>query len=546
MTQLRELTRSIYHERQQSGSMLCAQHALNSLLQGNYFTAPDLAHLAKSVDSLERESLSVESYEETSANMDDTGFFSVQVMEQALKVWGLNLVRWRGEEMRRYQDQPYKQLAFILNLEQHWLTLRRFGPALPNVDEDPGEGHWFNLNSSLDRPEWISPLYLSMVLQQMETEGYSVFVVCQANPNAPIALPRVDADIIAATVDAQNGPRGEGSSNTRPGGSESEPSHEMNGFEDEDFELQAALQASLTGGDYAGMAANHHPVPAPSLRPAPPPPSSGFVPTPSAPTGALGLHGLNEDDIDDEGTAGSADPVAASMARNKAIMDQMRREQEAALRESYDDEIARFHSLRRPQGPSAPGGLGQGIGDVMRNAEVEEEHREMLRAIEESRREQRARADAGGAEIDEDDEADEDYIPPQERMPGSFGVTPATHQPVIPAAPHQQHHAVYDDEDAELQAALRASLETIPEGFTIPATPPPRRFTPVAEQESTPGHLPVPLPASTSDDLDEHDYSQDTDHDDEMSDAPAATSQVPSPVIDVDEMRKMRLARFGG
>ena len=37
------------------------------------FTAPDLAHIAQEVDRKERESLDVESYEDASANMDDTG-----------------------------------------------------------------------------------------------------------------------------------------------------------------------------------------------------------------------------------------------------------------------------------------------------------------------------------------------------------------------------------------------------------------------------------------------------------------------------------------
>jgi ataxin-3 len=63
------------------------------------------------------------------------------------------------------------QLAFILNLEQHWFTLRRFGHALSNLDDDPGDGHWFNLNSSLPAPEWVGKLYLGMVLQQAEADG---------------------------------------------------------------------------------------------------------------------------------------------------------------------------------------------------------------------------------------------------------------------------------------------------------------------------------------------------------------------------------------
>jgi ataxin-3 len=77
--------------------------------------------------------------------------------------------------MAEYQDRPYTQLGFILNLEEHWFTLRRFGPAEPDLSADPGIGHWFNLNSCVDRVEWVSRTYLGMVLQQAEAEGPNPF-----------------------------------------------------------------------------------------------------------------------------------------------------------------------------------------------------------------------------------------------------------------------------------------------------------------------------------------------------------------------------------
>ena len=43
---------AIFHE-QQDGS-LCAQHCLNSLLQGQYYTAVDLADIARQLDDEER------------------------------------------------------------------------------------------------------------------------------------------------------------------------------------------------------------------------------------------------------------------------------------------------------------------------------------------------------------------------------------------------------------------------------------------------------------------------------------------------------------
>lgn len=42
---------------------------------------------------------------------------------------------------------------------------------MPSMADDPGDGHWFNLNSFLPAPEWVGKLYLGMVLQQAESEG---------------------------------------------------------------------------------------------------------------------------------------------------------------------------------------------------------------------------------------------------------------------------------------------------------------------------------------------------------------------------------------
>ena len=52
----------------------------------------------------------------------------------------------------------------MINLEQHWFTLRRFGPV--GLDF-----HWVNLNSVLKRPEPVSNTFLGMMIQQAEQEG---------------------------------------------------------------------------------------------------------------------------------------------------------------------------------------------------------------------------------------------------------------------------------------------------------------------------------------------------------------------------------------
>jgi len=59
-------------------------------------------------------------------------------------------------------------MAFICNLQEHWYTLRRFGD-LPS--------RWYNLNSLLSQPEWVSQTYLGMMLQSLQQSGYSIFVV---------------------------------------------------------------------------------------------------------------------------------------------------------------------------------------------------------------------------------------------------------------------------------------------------------------------------------------------------------------------------------
>ncbi|EGO25284.1 hypothetical protein SERLADRAFT_414930 [Serpula lacrymans var. lacrymans S7.9] len=447
MVELERLKDMIYHEKQQAGSMLCAQHALNSLmhtLEGHYDHDASV----------------------TSMNMDDTGFFSVQVLEHALNIWGLST-----------------QLAFILNQNQHWYTIRRFGTANPDPTVDSGNGHWFNLNSFESSPQWVGRLYLDVFLQQAESDGYSVFVVTQVDPSAPLALPRTDADEVASTVpepssaSSINLPLSSTSADTSAATSLSHLKG-IEGFEDEDMELQAALQASLMGGSTHGLSFSHL---------SPPPLSTGVRSAGSSiPAGQ-----------DPFGNA-DVDPVTASMERNRVIMERMRREQEIALREQYEGEIARMERTRHPS--------------VHENTD---EH--LMRATAESRRTQEltqphAQGDSG---MEHDDE-DEDYQPPHSTYSRQNT---------------ELSHTVYDDDDAELQAALRASLEDVPPGFSIPTTPPLHR-TAVPVSEAT---APNALDAETVDETRS-----------EAETSTAASESVTEESISLDEIRRRRLARFGG
>ncbi|CCM05363.1 uncharacterized protein FIBRA_07578 [Fibroporia radiculosa] len=484
--------------------------------EGNYFTAPDLSAIARSLDEQEAE-YEERSHDHDSANMDDTGFFSVQVLERALQVWGLTLVRWRSETMRPYQDHPHTQIAFILNLQQHWFTLRRFGAlsSNPSIDADQGMSHWFNLNSFLQAPEWISKLYLGMVLQQAEAEGYSVFAIVQENPNEPISLPRSQADDLAAAISEPSSRPGAYLSTTRtppPEGASRAPALAPEGFEDEDMELQAALQASLLSGTYGSAHSFSH-DPAPVIPP--PIPSSTRPVAGGTPTRRHAGHTppmfIEEDEDEDEDEEiVEVDPIAASMARNRAFLQRMQREQEMALREGYQEELAR--GAQRGHAPE---------GD-------EDEDEAFRRALAESEamaQAQRGGPDEGGRVDDLDDE------PP---------VVPPRISPPQPPSARSQHR-VYDDEDAELQAALRASLESMPEGFQMPETPPPRAAPPLPSPgASTPSLLP-PLPAPAL--VRQPSIASESEGGFETE---SEAEQPPVEQLSMEEIRRRRLARFGG
>ncbi|XP_053553523.1 ataxin-3 isoform X2 [Bombina bombina] len=163
---------SIFHEKQEGS--LCAQHCLNNLLQGEYFSPVELSSIAMQLDEQERMrmaegGLTSEEYrifiQQPSGNMDDSGFFSIQVISDALSVWGLELILFNSQEYRSLGINPIDEKAFICNYKEHWFTVRKLGKQ------------WFNLNSLLTGPELISDTYLALFLAQLQQEGYSIFVI---------------------------------------------------------------------------------------------------------------------------------------------------------------------------------------------------------------------------------------------------------------------------------------------------------------------------------------------------------------------------------
>jgi len=178
---------------QQEGS-LCAQHCLNSLLQGQFYSAIDLGELATELDAMERRRMAEVGedspeyrafLQQPSTNMDDSGFFSVQVISRALEVWGLQLLPLNSSDPLavRAKQAPISATSYICNYREHWFTIRRLG------------SQWFNLNSLLEGPELVSNSYLGEFLAQLQQEGYSIFLVTGS-------LPECDADLVLQAVPA--------------------------------------------------------------------------------------------------------------------------------------------------------------------------------------------------------------------------------------------------------------------------------------------------------------------------------------------------------
>jgi ataxin-3 len=172
----------VFHETQDG--LLCAQHCLNSLLQGDYYSAVDLANIAHEIDRIEHNYLtenadnSSNNHQLESSNYDDTGYFSIQVIQHALKQWNLDLIPYKSQNelAKLAREYPQQQQAYICNFKHHWYTIRKLGK------------YWFNLNSMFKKPELISDTYLTVLLKQLETDHYSIFIVDGQ-------LPRSEADI---------------------------------------------------------------------------------------------------------------------------------------------------------------------------------------------------------------------------------------------------------------------------------------------------------------------------------------------------------------
>ncbi|WVF73055.1 hypothetical protein IAT40_007873 [Kwoniella sp. CBS 6097] len=512
-----DLVPYMYHERQEPGSQLCAQHCLNNVLQQYTYSEFDLADIAKKLDQAENATLDASHQNKKSYNLDDTGFFSISVLERALEVWDLSLVRWRGEAMKAYQEHPEDQTAFILNLSSHWLPLRRFAPNPPHA---AATKRWYNLNSFHQTPEWISPTYLRLFLTQAEQEGYSVFVVRKARSDTAegqdagegrgwedggvAQLPECLADQMAVELGEPVG-RGGPVSSLGSGGLKK-------GQWGEASSSQAPVTSSnpdtptvdLSGPSQAG----------PSSPPARRRRRQEDL-TPSDP--------IEEDEF-------SRPPATATRTRQSSSRSTpaMKPVESADI---FDDES--FPLENENDGPRA----GTGAAGDTRFAADEDDDEEILSDNEDL---SGALGRTGGVGIGGHHGGDAFYSGPTD---------------------FQFQSRSYDDEDAALQAALKASMMDLPEGWEAPPELPPKASEkPILKPATTGTRSSGPKAAApatsesaaaapvnwrpAASDSDVHTQPQKVEKEEEMEED-EDDDEKPAESVSADEIRRRRLAKFG-
>ena len=436
--------------------------------------------------------------------MDDTGFFSVSVLERALQVWGISISNWRSAANRARHDAPEREAAFVLNLDSHWFTIRSFGTT---------SKFWYNLNSFLAEPQWIGNNYLGTLLHTAESEGYSIFVVQASEGSAGQGLRESDADQIADHLPAPgaaSSTSGSASLGLRPDTQSKPTSSSMltstadfsttrSGFgfpaDEEDAELQAALSASL---------AQHFSA-------APDTPSRSRVRqvrsgSDEGMTGGDSSMGETDSDID---------AIAPSRRRHRTdfpdpVDDDLRRAMEASLSSSSSSHPSRTSSSSNIPMAESSSSSSRPVGRRKRRAQERQsglsredpidlddsfdpssDDIDELRPASLSHRSPflspaMAAANRNNEDVEEIIDDDEE-IPSDDEHIDPFSIPGAPEASAV-IGPRQDRH--YDDEDAELQAALAASLGDTEAAARFAANPALRQPTRGGEeQEVIPGDV---------------------------------------------------------
>lgn len=181
----------VYFEKQ-GADRLCGVHCLNSLAQGPFFTQVDLNKLAAELDKEESallaadpnkpkppRSMTISSLASRpgSHNVDDTGNFSLGVLEKALgSRFGLEVQNAARKDIIQKINREGLDAhdGFVVNLKEHWFSARAF----PNASY-PGVREWFFLDSLKPGPIQVTENDLWGTLQGIMQSGGSVFVLTE-------------------------------------------------------------------------------------------------------------------------------------------------------------------------------------------------------------------------------------------------------------------------------------------------------------------------------------------------------------------------------
>eukprot|EP00986_Skeletonema_menzelii_P000018 scaffold5_cov144-Skeletonema_menzelii.AAC.4 len=247
------MTYWVYHERQEA--MLCGQHALNNLVQANAFTPVSLAEIAGQLDQMELNYMAsnneggvsskdyLKRLAEGSGNVDESGNFSIEVLRSALlSRYNIELPNIRQQGLSKVEVTTMD--GFICNRSSHWFAIRKIN-----------DRYW-NLNSTLERPEVISHFRLAAEVEALQTSGYSVFCVVDSLPppctNEAMMDQGLEDDLIKGKTNAMtraddpwkdvgSGRRLDGGTKSGGVGQQSKQISEMT----EEEQLQMAMEASL-------------------------------------------------------------------------------------------------------------------------------------------------------------------------------------------------------------------------------------------------------------------------------------------------------------
>ena len=203
----------VFHEKQ--SKLLCGQHCINNLMQGAFFSTHDLNAIGIALDTMEAEIMGqtkikqgvskdiIKELRGSSQNVDPVkGYFSLQVLNTALRTFGIELLNINSEQesCKQAMRAPQDNQGYVINLRAHWFCIRKVGPL------------WWNMNSFLDRPTCIGPdcgpwLEKRKADATKEKQQIEIFVVIEGilpDPKPPISPPAKKGNVAGERVMAHH------------------------------------------------------------------------------------------------------------------------------------------------------------------------------------------------------------------------------------------------------------------------------------------------------------------------------------------------------